>query len=234
MVWCIAHHSNFNLGWGRSQTNGNFWFRIAQFAPERARGRPMAKRATLPQLERLCAEGRDDELLSALQQSRFEDLRAFLGALGVKVRTKEYAAYRSKEDHVQLLAEVLQRKVGRGGTAVVPTKVTPVKRSIDEDDGEEEAPQRGEASQRQLQSNHSVVDRVGGFLVAGTPMSSRDVERAYIVQCINIVDGALTTAASRKEHVPDLKRTLTCELAYFVKRLKCIQEKDGGGECSGA
>ncbi|EGZ12958.1 hypothetical protein PHYSODRAFT_454817, partial [Phytophthora sojae] len=69
------------------------------------------KKATLEQLERLCADRKDDELQLALKQSRFEDLRAFLGALGVKVRSKAYAGYRNKEDHVQLLTEVLQRKV---------------------------------------------------------------------------------------------------------------------------
>ncbi|KAE8994590.1 hypothetical protein PR003_g17708 [Phytophthora rubi] len=188
----------------------------------------MAKKVTLQQLERLCAEGRDDELLLALKQSRFEDLRALLGALGVKVRTKEYAAYRSKDDHVQLLAEVLQRKAAGVDAPLVPREVTPVKRSIDDDDGLEPSEEQPPQQQQQLQvpPKRSAVDRVGGFLVAGTPMSSKDAERAYLVQCINIVDDALTNAEAKKDHVPGLKRTLTCELAYFVKRLKRIQEKD--------
>ncbi|KAE9306282.1 hypothetical protein PF008_g21504 [Phytophthora fragariae] len=195
----------------------------------------MAKKVTLQQLERLCAEGRDDELLLALKQSRFEDLRALLGALGVKVRTKEYAVYRSKDDHVQLLAEVLQRKAAGVDAPAVPVEVTPVKRNIDDDDdGLEPSEEQPPPPQQQLQvpppqqmpPKRSAVDRVGGFLVAGTPMSSQDAERAYLVQCINIVDDALTNAETKKEHVPGLKRTLTCELAYFVKRLKRIQEKD--------
>ncbi|KAG6614882.1 uncharacterized protein IUM83_08742 [Phytophthora cinnamomi] len=190
----------------------------------------MAKRLTLQQLERLCADGKHEELLAALRLSRFEDLRSFLGALGVKVRTRAYAAYRSKEDHVQLLADVLQRKMAADGEAPAATReVTPEKGSVDEEEDDDlaEEPQLPPSPLLpQQQGRSGAVDRVGGFLVAGAPMSSKDAERAYLVQCIHIVDDALTNVESKKEHVPGQKRALICELAYFVKRLKRIQEED--------
>ncbi|KAF4028943.1 hypothetical protein GN244_ATG19355 [Phytophthora infestans] len=66
-----------------------------------------AEKVTLEQLEQLAAEGKLDDLYAALSLCRFNDLRSYLNALGIKVRTKQYEDIRSKEDHVKLLAQVL-------------------------------------------------------------------------------------------------------------------------------
>ncbi|KAF1779177.1 hypothetical protein GQ600_27577 [Phytophthora cactorum] len=164
----------------------------------------VAVKLTLAQLEELATEGKMGELHSALNQCLFSDLRDYLNALGVKVRTKQYEDVHSKEDHVKLLAQVLLKKEGNGVRQVADAGPTEEK-----------------------QSESLTVDGVGGFIVNGPLTPNRDAERVYVVSCINYTGSVLANVESRKEQVPGLKRTLARELTYYVKRLKRIQEEDG-------
>ncbi|KAG7380749.1 hypothetical protein PHYPSEUDO_006803 [Phytophthora pseudosyringae] len=168
-----------------------------------------ATKITLVQLQQLAAEGEKDDLQTALSQCLFSDLRAYLNALGVKVRTKQYEEVRSKEDHVALLAQVLANKAGSDIPHALKT-CSHVKLN-------------GKKPVETNQSASGAVDGVATFLAA---MSGKDAERVHLVNCINLAGYALASTESRKEHVPGLERALACELTFYVKRLKRIQEND--------
>ncbi|KAL4111098.1 hypothetical protein PRIC1_002779 [Phytophthora ramorum] len=177
-------------------------------------------KVTLRQLERLSAEGRKDELKAALTHCRFDDLRKFLNTLDVKVRSKQYAAYRSKEDHVELLIQVLEKRTT--GEVEIEAEVPPQPEEVEE--AEEDFACTEEDPELE-QSQRRTVNGLGAFSdVGAATSSSKDTERVFLVQCINVTSDVLTNVASKKEQVPDLKRALTCELAYYVKRLKRIQD----------
>ncbi|KAF1786867.1 hypothetical protein GQ600_25924 [Phytophthora cactorum] len=167
----------------------------------------VAVKLTLAQLEELATEGKMGELHSALNQCLFSDLRDYLNALGVKVRTKQYEDVHSKEDHVKLLAQVLLKKKAMAF--------------------DKSQMHNGEGPTEEKQSESLTVDGVGGFIVNGPLTPNRDAERVYVVSCINYTGSVLSNVESRKEQVPGLKRTLARELTYYVKRLKRIQEEDG-------
>ncbi|KAG3089677.1 hypothetical protein PI124_g7565 [Phytophthora idaei] len=176
----------------------------------------VAVELTLAQLEELATEGKMGELHSVLNQCLFSDLRDYLNALGVKVRTKQYENVHSKEDHVKLLAQVLLKKEGNG-----------VRQVADAVQACNHLKSNGEGPTEEKQSESLTVDGVGGFIVNGPLTPNRDVERVYVVSCINYTGSVLANVESRKEQVPGLKRTLARELTYYVKRLKRIQEEDG-------
>jgi hypothetical protein len=184
-----------------------------------------AKKATLAQLQALAASGELEELKTVLTQCRFEELRKFLNEMGVRVRSKAYAEYRTKEDHVALLAEVLAKDTTTDAAAVV-TVVTPVAKRMRLAEPSRKGRDAPAAGRKGKQSDCSTVACVDELLGTDASWDSKYAERARLVQCINTAEDALAKAERKEEAVRDLKRTLTCELAYYVKRLKRIQESD--------
>ncbi|GMF65883.1 unnamed protein product [Phytophthora lilii] len=180
----------------------------------------MARKATLEQLQQLCSEGRARELQAAAESCRFDDLRTHLTALGVKVRTKEYAAYRTKEDLVDLLLEVLEKKAEE-------ERRDDTRRRLQADETSSNDGSNVAAVTPPQRTEHREVNSVG----AGAAAPSEDAERMHLIQCVIAVSDALTKAASQ-EHVPGLKRALTNEMAHYAKRLKHIQDRgnDGGDQ----
>ncbi|KAF4030821.1 hypothetical protein GN244_ATG17376 [Phytophthora infestans] len=64
----------------------------------------------LQRLQRLSAEGKSEELQTAIMQCTCKELRSFIGLLGVPVRSKDYAVYNNKAGYADLLSQILTRE----------------------------------------------------------------------------------------------------------------------------
>ncbi|RLN51377.1 hypothetical protein BBJ29_000677 [Phytophthora kernoviae] len=85
---------------------------------------------TLELLERLSDEGKTPELQQAIKWCSTKLIRSFFGALGVRVRSKEYAAYHTKASYSELLTQLLAVKTASKGLATTPPiVVTPTTRT---------------------------------------------------------------------------------------------------------
>ncbi|KAL3661990.1 hypothetical protein V7S43_012797 [Phytophthora oleae] len=67
----------------------------------------MSAGTKLELLQRLSAEGKTEELQTAITHCSCKELRGFIGQLGVPVRSKDYAIYNNKAGYADLLFQIL-------------------------------------------------------------------------------------------------------------------------------
>ncbi|OWZ08639.1 hypothetical protein PHMEG_00018785 [Phytophthora megakarya] len=88
---------------------------------------------TLEFLQSLSDAGNKEELQSAMTCCGTKELRSFCGGMGVRVRSREYAAYHTKAGYTELLTQLLLAKSASKGLAVdsasLAIVVTPVERT---------------------------------------------------------------------------------------------------------
>ncbi|KAG7385953.1 hypothetical protein PHYPSEUDO_000915 [Phytophthora pseudosyringae] len=88
---------------------------------------------TLEFLQSLSDTGKKEALQSAMAWCSTKELRGFCGGMGVRVRSKEYAAYHTKAGYTELLSQLLRAKSASKGLVVGPAPspivVTPVERT---------------------------------------------------------------------------------------------------------
>ncbi|ETI56826.1 hypothetical protein F441_00752 [Phytophthora nicotianae CJ01A1] len=88
---------------------------------------------TLEFLQSLSDTGKKEALQSAMAWCSTKELRSFCGGMGVRVRSKEYAAYQTKAGYTELLTQLLRAKSANKqlvvGPAPSPIVVTPVERT---------------------------------------------------------------------------------------------------------
>ncbi|KAG7397924.1 hypothetical protein PHYBOEH_011991 [Phytophthora boehmeriae] len=79
---------------------------------------------TLELLERLSDEGKTAELQQAIKWCPSKLIRSFFRDLGVRVRSKEYAAYHTKASYSELLTQLLAVKTASKGLVTAPPIAT--------------------------------------------------------------------------------------------------------------
>jgi hypothetical protein len=91
------------------------------------------QKVTLEFLQRLSDDGKQEALQSAMAWCSTKELRSFCGGMGVRVRSKEYAAYHTKAGYTELLLQLLRTQSASKGLAVGPAPpplvLTPVERT---------------------------------------------------------------------------------------------------------
>lgn len=77
--------------------------------------------------------GKKEALQAAMACCSTKDLRSFCGGMGVRVRSKEYAAYQTKAGYTELLTQLMQAKSASKrsvvGSALSPIVAKPVERT---------------------------------------------------------------------------------------------------------
>lgn len=81
----------------------------------------------LEYLQRLSGEEKNEELQIAIMQCSCKELRSFIGLLGIRVRSKDYAIYTNKAGYADLLFQILTGKAEHK-EQLLPTKTRKTKK----------------------------------------------------------------------------------------------------------